>query len=416
MKYLLGLWGKLKSSTLLMNSLYLMLATIVVSVFGFVFWIIITRNYDTVTVGLTATLLAVSGLLSMLSLSGFDTTLVRFLPKSKRRNDYMNSSILLVALVGVVITFGFAVSLPFASPKLAFVWHDPWYLAAFMFFTVVTALNTLTTSIFLAYKCAWDIFIINLIFSLLKIALPLLVPEGTVMTIFIMVGVSQLVGLILSLLIMRAQFGFRFSPHIHTDILRDSKKYSLSVYVSSLLNLLPPTLLPLIVVHKLGAASAAYYYMAFTMATVLYTIAYATMQSVFAEGSHDETAIKAHLAKAARLIGSMLIPAILITVILSSFILKVFGGQYAEQGSTLLRLFAISAIAVAIYSAMGTIFKIVKNLRGVIVMNVVYAVVILGVSYATISSFGVNAIGWAWIAGNLAAAATGLVFLKGSIK
>jgi O-antigen/teichoic acid export membrane protein len=213
---------------------------------------------------------------------------------------------------------------------------------------------------------------------------------------------------------MRAQFGFRFAPGLHRDILRDSKKYSLSVYVSSLLNLLPPTLLPLIVVHKLGAASAAYYYMAFTMATVLYTIAYATMQSVFAEGSHDETAIKAHLAKAAKLIAFMLIPAVLITVLLSGFILKIFGGEYAEQGAMLLRLFAISSIAVAVYSAMGTIFKIVKNLAGVIAMNIVYAVVILGLSYSFISKFGINTIGWAWIAGNIAAVLTGLIFLKKS--
>lgn len=407
---------KLRDSTFFMNALYLMLSTFIVAVLGFVFWVVVTRSYASATVGLAVTLLSLSGLVSMLSLAGFDTTFVRFLPKSTRQNDQINSGLIIVALVSGVLSLAVVVSLPFTSPSLAFVLHDPWYLAAFVFFTAVTALNTLTNSIFLAFKHARDIFIINMLFSALKVLLPLFITDGSVMTIFVLVGISQLLGLIISLGVMKARLGYVFLPKVHLDILRVIKKYSFSVYVSSILNLLPPTLLPLIVVHQLGAESAAYYYMAFTIGGALYTIAYASMQSAFAEGSHDEAAMRAHVTKAAKLIGTLLVPAMLITILLSDFLLKIFGHEYAAEGGALLRLFAISALAVAISSAMGAIFKVMHNLRGVVVMNIAYASVTLGLSYLLVSRLGVVAIGWAWMFGNIAAAGVGLFFLKQSYR
>lgn len=405
-----------RSSTLLMNSVYLMLATVVIAVCGFIFWIIVTRSYTATTVGLAVTLLSVSGLLSLLSLVGFDTTFVRFLPKSDRRNDHINSGMIIVTLFSAVLSLGFVLSLPITSPHLVFVLHHPLYLIAFVLFTIATSLNTLTNAIFLAFKSARNILIINLLFSILKVGLPLLIRHGSAMRIFVLVGISQLAGLALSLVVMHVRLGFAFSPSIHLDILRVIQKYSFSVYAASILNLLPPTLLPLLVVRQLGPEHAAYYYMAFTIASVLYTISYSAMQSAFAEGSHEETALKVHIIKATKLVGVLLVPAVIITIILSSYILRVFGGVYAAKGSLLLQLFAVSAFPVAVYSALGAIFKVTQYLRGVVVMNVVYSVVIVSVSYLLVPRHGVVAIGWAWALGNIAAATIGLLFLKRNMR
>ena len=406
-------YGQFKRSTLLVNSMYLMLGTVSVALFGFIFWVIVTRSYPSETVGMTATLLSVSGLISMLGLVGFDTTFVRFLPHSKAmRDDDMSTGIVLVATMSGLLSLAFVLTLPITSPSLTFVNHNAMYVGAFVFFTVVTSLNTLTNSIFLAFKSARDIFIINLLFSALKVALPLLIAKGSAMTIFVLVGISQLAGLILSLLILRAQLGYSFKFRLHLDFLRYVKKYSSSVYISSILNLLPPTLLPLIIVHQVGAANAAYYYIAFTIATTLYTICYASMQSAFAEGSHNQSEMKVHIRKAVHLIGVLLIPAILIIVIFGGFILRIFGGEYSIEGRSLLQLFAISALGVAAYSTMGTIFKVTQHLRGVVIMNIVYAALILGISYFLIPHYGVIAIGWAWLLGNVASAFVGFIFLK----
>ena len=398
------------SSTLLMNAVYLMLSTLVVAALGFVFWVVVTRTYDTPDVGLATTLLSVSGLLSLLGLAGFDTTFVRFLPRSNKKNDYINSGFILVTIASAVLALCVGVALPMLSPNLS-VLNSVGAFMAFVFFTIVSSLNILTNAVFLAFKQAKYVLVINTAFSVFKVALPLLALGGGATTIFSLAGSAQLLGLVLSIVWMKRKFGYRFSLKLDVETLRVVRKFSLSVYASSVLNLLPPTLLPLIVVYYMGPRDAAYYYMAFTLAGVLYTIAYASMQSVFVEGSHDETDLQAHVLKAAKLIAVLLLPAALLTGLASSLWLTAFGPEYARSAAPLLRLFALSAVPVAVYSALGAIFKVTKNLRGVVGMNLVYAGVILGLSQLWVPQLGLIAVGWAWIIGNTAAAGMGMLFL-----
>jgi len=402
---------RLSQSTLLMNALYLMLSTLVMAASGFAFWAVIAHTYDTTAVGLATTLLSVSSLLSLLGLAGFDTTFVRFLPGSVRKNEYINSGLIIVTVVSALIAMCLAVALPIVSPGLSLL-STLWGFLGFVCFTVVTSLNVLTNAVFLAFKQARAIFVINSIFGVCKIALALSIGRRNALTIFVLAGSAQLVGLGLSIVWMHRRCGYRFLPRIDMAAVHAIKRFSFSVYISSVLNLVPPTLLPLIIIHQLGPKNAAYYYMAFTVAGVLYAIAYASMQSVFAEGSHDEAALKAYVAKAAKVIGVLLIPAAAILVLCSGVLLAVFGIDYAQGGAGLLRLFAFGALPVAVYSAFGAIFKVTKNLRGVVSMNIVYAAAILGVSYVFMPRLGLRAVGWGWVVGNLLACCVGALFFS----
>lgn len=396
-----------------MNALFLMMSTFSLGISGFIFWVLITRNYDATAVGLATTLLSVSGLVSLLGLAGFDTTLVRFLPGSARKNDYTNSGFTIVAFFSAGLAVCVAMALPFISPSLAILGGD-WAFVAFVFFTVVSSLNTLVSAVFLAYKQAKYILVIGVVLGGAKIVLPLLAAPGNAMTIFVIAGIAQLAGLVCGLVWMRRRFGYVFSVLFDISVLRVARKFSFSMYASSILNLLPPTLLPLLVVYLMEPANAAYYYMAFTIAGALYTIAYASMQSVFAEGSHNEVAIRTHVLKALKLVIVLLLPAALLTAALANFFLSLFGQEYAREATALLQLFALGAVPVAVYSAMGALFKVTKNLRGIVCMNTVYAVVTLGTAYWLTPSLGLVAIGWAWIIGNVAACTIGALFLMNS--
>jgi len=300
--------------------------------------------------------------------------------------------------------------LPLIVPSLSLL-HDPLTFASFVFFTAVTSLNIVTNAVFLAFKHARYVLVINALFSLLKIILPFVFAGGGAATIFALAGCAQLFGLALSVAWMVKRFGYRFSPRIHTAAIKTVKKFSAFMYVSSICNLLPPTMLPLIIVHDLGSAKAAYYYMAFTMASLLYAIVYATMQSAFAEGSHNQKDLPLHITKAAKLIGLLLLPSAAIAWMASDVLLAIFGHAYATQASELLKLFAIGALPVAGYTALSTIFKVTKNLQAVVVMNVAYAITIIGLCYYLVPSAGLIAAGWAWLIGNLAACLVGTLFL-----
>jgi O-antigen/teichoic acid export membrane protein len=400
----------LYKNTLLMNAFYLMLSTFVLGASGFVFWALVTRAYDAPAVGLATTLLSVSGLLSLLGLAGFDTTFVRFLPGSNRKNDYINTGLIIATIGSTGLGVALGIVLPLLSPSLALL-SNPWVFIAFVFFTVVTALNTLTNAVFLAFKQARHILIINTLFSIFKVVLPLFLINGGAIMIFIIAGSAQLFGLILSIVWMRRRFGYTFSPVLHIDTLRIVRRFSFSIYVSNSLSLLPPTLLPLIILYHIGPEHAAYYYMAFTIAGVLYTVVYASMQSVLVEGSHNAAALRSHVVSAAKLITVLLLPTTLLTIILGDRLLSIFGNEYAAGATTLLQLLAIGALPIAVYSALTTSFKITKNLSPVVSMNAISTFITLGLSAWWLPYFGLEAVGWAWIIGNMAACGIGAGFL-----
>lgn len=398
----------LHRNSLFANSMYLILASGVVAAFGFIFWAVVARNFSDSQVGIATTLLSLSSLIALLSLAGFDTTFVRFLPKSERKEDYINSGLIIVSVLSAVIAILFVIGFPLFAPDLAFVTHSLIYSLAFVIFTIFTSLNTLTNAIFLAYRKTIYTFFVNLIFSALKVILPLLIVHGGAMTIFNISGIAQVIGVVLSFVVMSNKFGHVFLPKVHFDILRLSRKYSFAVYGSSLLNLLPPTLLPLIITHRLDPKYSAYYYMAFTIATLLYTVAYSSMQSVFAESSHVEEHLKQHLFKAGKVLGGIMVPSIIVLIAVAPYILLTFGDSYRDNGTALLRLFSLSALFVAVYSALGTVFKVMHATLSLLLMNIAYTATILFISYSLIVRNGLVVVGWAWLLGNFVAIVVGL--------
>ncbi|HEU4914293.1 MAG TPA: lipopolysaccharide biosynthesis protein [Candidatus Saccharimonadales bacterium] len=405
----------IRRNTLALNALYLMLSTFVLAGSGFVFWTVVARTYDAAAVGLATAMLSVAGLLSLLSQAGFDTTFVRFLPSAEHKGDYINSGFVLVALTATLLGVGSAVVLPRLSPSLDILTSLP-VAAGFVLFSVVTALGTLVNAVFLASKRAGYILMANTALGLAKITLPLVIAHGEAVVIVLLASAAQVVGLFFGVLRLRRCYGYRFAPVLKLEVLRAVWAYSSSMYAAGILNLLPPTLLPLLVVHFLKPAAAAYYYMAFTIAGVLYAIAYGSMQSMFAEGSHNQMALRSYVIRSARMAGLLLLPSVGVLMVCGPGILSLFGSDYTQQATPVLQLFAASALPVAVYSALGAIFKVTKNLRAGITMNAVYAVCVLGISYLALPVYGLVGVGWAWFGGNVVACLTGVMFVRKSKK
>src|SRR3989338_3036023 len=97
------------------------------------------------------------------------------------------------------------------------------------------------------------------------------------------------------------------------------------------------------------------------IATLLFTIASSTSNSLFSEGSNNEKMIKVHAKKAGKIIALLMIPGIIITVFLGKYVLLLFGREYSIEGFRFLQL--------------------------------------LGLSYMLIDSFGLIGVGIAWITG-----------------
>jgi len=401
-----------KQNPLLASASNLMLSAGITAALGFVFWTVIAHTFRTETIGIATTLLSMSTLLSLMGLAGFDTIFVRYLPKSKHRNEQINSGLVIAGITSAIFGILFCVLLPILSPKLSFVDSNPWYIASFIVFTVFTTWNTLTNAVLVAYRRTSFVVAINIIFSAVKLALPFIVRSGGPMTIFAFVGVAQVVNVILSIAALMRYFDYVPSFKIHFGLVRETLRFGSATYAAQLLNLLPDSSLPLIVVNKLGPTAAAYFYIAFTIANLLYTIAFSTAQALLAEASHDEEHIVQHLRKGIVMISVLLIPATIVLIVVCPFILAFFGEAYRSGATGLLRIMSISSIAVMIYSALGTVFKLTRNLKAILATTATNAVVIVTLSIVVAKPWGLNGIGWAWLIGSWASVIVGLWFVR----
>lgn len=384
-----------------------MFSTGIISFLGFVFWIIVARTYESNEVGIATTLLASSLLISLLSQAGFDTVFIRFLPKSKRRNAYIDTGLIISGLASFLLASGYFLLIPFFAPKLAEFTYNPLHLVIFVLITLFATWNTLTNATLISFRKTNYVLIIDTIFSTVKVILPFAFIANGPMGILIAVGISQFVNVALSLSVLIIRLNYRPTLKISREVIKECKKYASSIYTANVLKLLPDSLLPLIVISLLSASSAAYFYLAFAVANVIYTIAYAMTQVLLAETSHREDLYGQHMRHGLKMSSAMIVPAIGFVLIAAPWILSIFGHGYSEGATGILRMMALSGLLVMIYSFLNFSFRYTKNYKALLAMASSNTLVVLGFSFVFIHKFGLIGVGYAWIIGSAVAVCVG---------
>ena len=103
------------------NAYFLMLSSVSSAGFGFFFWLIAARFYSTADVGLASAIIAAMGVISMLSLLGFDISLVRFLPERADKTELINSC-LTIFIFSLLLAIIFIAGIELWSPLLGLVY------------------------------------------------------------------------------------------------------------------------------------------------------------------------------------------------------------------------------------------------------------------------------------------------------
>src|ERR1044072_2454016 len=145
---------RFKNDSLFRNSMFLMMSTAIMSFFGFIFWVIAARAYSPSQIGFATALISVTVLLSSLSLLGFNTALVRYLPKHKKPHNTINTAIIFTSLATLIISAVYLLGIHHFAPAFHDLTDNIGYAALFLIFMVMVTLNTLTDSVFVAYRAA----------------------------------------------------------------------------------------------------------------------------------------------------------------------------------------------------------------------------------------------------------------------
>lgn len=373
-------WHHLRTDSLFRNSAFLIASTGVMSVLGFIFWLLVARFYTSEQIGLAASFIAVTVLLSNLAMFGLDTVLIRYVPGSKRPNTFITTSLVSVVLATLVAATIYLLGIQVFSPGLLFIVSSPWTIAGFLFLMVILSVNTLTDSVFIAYRAAQFNLGISTAFSLVKVLLPLLLVGLGMTGLILAYGGAVAVAVVLSLACMVWRFGYRLEWRPMPGMMRKMASFSVLNHMAELLAGLPSMLMPILIVNRLGASEAAYYYFAAMISGLLLIVPSAIASSQLAEGAHNPKAIRKGAVRAAGLSMLILLPAVLFIDLLAHRLLLVFGKEYALGGEEALKLLVAVSIPAALNAIVSTILKLQHRMWRLTIVNAVLAAVSIGIA------------------------------------
>lgn len=385
------------------NALFLMIASVTSALLGFVFWILVARFYSAEDVGIASATIAAMGLVASFSRLGLEMGLVRFLRQNgEDAKSTINSVFTIGILSSVVVSLVFIAGLGIWSPALIFIRENPYFLIAFVCFTIAAVLSVFVEHAFIAARRAGFATARSFIFSLLK--LPILIAFAVVLKnfgVFTSWGISLIVAMIISIFLFlpKAQAGYRFGFTIKGRIVKDMLRFSFANYLSAIFWGAPGVVLPIMIINILGSELNAYFYIAWALGGVLIMIPTAVSTSLFAEGSYDETNLMTNIKRSLKIVFVLLIPAVILVTIIADKLLMLFGGLYSDSATSLLRLLAAATLPLAVNIIYLGIKRVQKDLKSIVALTAFMAVLTLVLSYFLLPGLGINGAGIAWLIG-----------------
>jgi O-antigen/teichoic acid export membrane protein len=367
---------------------------------GFVFWIIAARLFTPEQVGIGSALVSLINLIAGLSLLGLNIGIIKYLPTAERKNDKINTVLIVTSMTAFLVSTIFILGLSIFSPKLIFLKINIYFAFFFIFSMVILTASICFDSIFVAYRSTKYALIKGIIFSVTKIILLFLLIGYGAMGIFGSWTIAAIFGILVAIMFLITKFDFKISFQYDVSILRKIFKFSFINYLAGLISSLPIFLLPLIIANNLGLESAAHYYIAMTIASILFMVPTATTQSLFAEGSHNEKLMKKHIGKSIKIVAYIVIPLMILTYLFGDYILLIFGKNYSIEGYRFLQLLAISGIFVSINAVYGAIFRIEDKVKELMIISTIGTAITFILTYLLLNK-GLFGIGIAWMVGQI---------------
>jgi O-antigen/teichoic acid export membrane protein len=375
---------------------YLILGTGASGLLGVAFWALAARSYSAHVVGLSATAVSAMALVSGICSLGLSAVLVRYLPVAgpSGRPLIVRSyalTIVLSFLVGGLV----ALTTDIWAPSLGFLGEDFWPLA-FACSTAAMTTFTLEDSVLTGLHAAAWVPLENTLYALAKLVL-LAVLAGLLP--FAGPFVAWNLPLLPAIVLVNYLIFRRLIPKMSSSGGLDRRKViamAAGNYGGNLFGLLGNMYLPILVANQTSATEAAYFYVPWMISISVELVALNMMTSLTVEAALDLPRLRQLSRRALKQSLRLVVPVAALTVILAPIGLLVFGSEYADEGTTLLRLLALGAIPNAIVALGAGVARIEH--RGWIVTAIqgFQFVFVVALSATLLPGTGIAAVGIAW--------------------
>jgi len=374
--------------------------TVATSALSFFFWMVVARFYSETEVGFGSAVISAINLLALLSIAGLNFSVIRFLSQADKPRGLINSSFTLSCLISLVTAAAFIAAVDFWSPALSFVKQDVIFYLTFVVVVMLSTLSKLMDSVFVARRSAGFMLSKNVIFSLLRIPMVVALAIffhtfGVVASWGIALGIAFAISVFLFL--PRVEVGYKLVPTLSLSQFKGMRQYSAGSYLASLLGRAPIMILPLMVVNLLGTESNAYFYIAWMIASSLFTISGSVSRSLFAEGSYSQENVKENVTRSIKFAFLLLVPAVIALIAAAKWLLLAFGESYSTNAFVLLCLLILASLPRGINQVYIGLLRVQGRLKELVIIRGFITVSVLTLSLFFMSAYGIIAIGYVWL-------------------
>jgi O-antigen/teichoic acid export membrane protein len=394
----------------------LMLSAGLASALGLVYWIIAARTYEPSVLGLNSAAISAMLLLSGISQLNLFSALTRFVPDAGRSTWRLVAWSYVVSLaVSAAVAAIFLAGIYEWAPKLGFLRSDEGFVLWFIAATMVWSVFTLQDSVLTALRQAIWVPLDNTIFALTKIALLAIFASS-----FPRYGIfaSWTFGVVLSVVLINAVLAFRLIPaHARSSSRRRPSatprqigRFVAADYVGGLFWIAASTLIPIAITQRLGGSANAFFTLAWVMTMPLYLATANIGNSLVVSAVTDWERMREYSHRVFVQTARIVVPTAIGVAALAPFLLRLFGEEYSKQGTTVLRLLALSAIPNMVSALYLSVWRAQQRLSLLIwVRCVQFTCVIVG-SVALLGPYGIRGPAIVWLAVQTVVAA--VLFLR----
>ena len=210
------------------------------------------------------------------------------------------------------------------------------------------------------------------------------------------------VTFLLSLLLMNLKIQFK----INWDIIRNMFKYSVANWLANLFVVLPALGLPILIAYFLGTAYTAYFYIAWMIAALLFFVPQSVGKSYLSEESLIKTG--GSLNKALKFTYFITFIGIVVGLVVSPYILKLFGEDYFIAGFPVLVVLILSSLSYSFNAIMTMYYNTTQKIGKVIWINATITLLTFVFVILTLN-YGLIGVALSWTSANIVA--NGIIIL-----
>jgi O-antigen/teichoic acid export membrane protein len=379
------------------NSLAVAISGIVTGGLGLIYWIAVGRLYPATEVGAAAATIFAASMLALFGNLGLGAYFERFLPVAGAQSGRLVIGGLAVGVLGGgILSAAFLVFGPINE-----MFADGWQIAFFPVAVAAMSLSALSDHVCIGLRRAEWSAIKNVLHAVIKLGAAagmasLWGRQGIVATWVL----TALLGAgILWVVVIREIRRRVATEHAQCALppRRDQQRFIVGNYGIYVATSLMPLLLPMIVIAHVGAGQNAYFAIVWQLITAVILLLTMLTGPYVAEASSGDTDLR-HLTY--RFILIMLGVSTAATVGLMTvgpLFLRLAGDDYADNGTGLLRMCALSLPLTAVALIFVAVSRVRNRLLPALAAQITGAVVSLGLAVILLSRYGLIGVGWATI-------------------